>query len=655
MTVRSGFLVLITLGALITPSAHANKSSDLSPQQRAYLRALDALASGNETQFTRLKQSLKGYSLYPYLEYRDLSRRLSDTKAIQNFLKRTPDTAIAERLRSQWLSSLGSKGHWKTYLSAYESSDSIKLQCYRIRAGLETKKNKTEYIKHAKKLWMTGKTLHESCSPVFNYLYQHNKVKPAEFWQRIKLSMDKRNKKLARFLAKKLPAAEKSLFDQWMRMDQNPEAVLKEAMRWKDRQHQRDIIAYGIRRYSRADTIVAWDYWQNMVKPNFKFNQKTIDTVERTLALRAAWRHRPEADMLLSALEGSAIDKETREWKVRSALRNGNWHLARENLYALPDNELITNQWQYWSARVHAQLGQPEHAHEIYDRLSHETDYYGFLASEKLGREYTFNNEPVVNKDDAYHVQSLAEQPDMLRIRELYLLGQTTDAYREWRYALNKLSIPEKRSAARLAQSWGWHFTAIVTTAKAKYFADLDLRFPLLYQPVVMREARRHSLPPSLVYGVMRRESAFRETAVSPAGALGLMQVMPRTARAVGKKIGFQKLSTAQIKDVNNNIRLGSTYLRQVLDQYNNNEILAAASYNAGPNQVKKWLPEDNRLPADIWVDTITFDETRAYVKAVLFYSTIFDWKLDNKVDHPLDGRMKPVMPQTSLGATPRI
>ncbi|HHJ20427.1 MAG TPA: lytic transglycosylase domain-containing protein, partial [Gammaproteobacteria bacterium] len=148
---------------------------------------------------------------------------------------------------------------------------------------------------------------------------------------------------------------------------------------------------------------------------------------------------------------------------------------------------------------------------------------------------------------------------------------------------------------------------------------------------------------------VIRRESAFREAAVSPAGALGLMQVMPATAKMMTKKLGMKRMNRKQMRQANNNIKLGAGYLRQVLNKYNGHEILATASYNAGPHRVKKWLPEDEVLPADIWIDTITFDETRKYVKAVLFYSTIFDWKLDGRVDHKLNERMKPVQPEQDM------
>lgn len=636
-------LILIGVAWACAQSVFAGKAIILSSDQQHFLDALDALKEGDRSRFKLLKRQLNGYILYPYLEYEDLRTRLDDNEGIAHFLDTYPDTVLAKRLRRSWLGALGKRKAWQAYLEAYRPSTNKTLQCYRLRAGLETAEDKQPFIQAAKKMWLTGTTLPEPCSPVFNYLYEHRLVKAHEFWKRVGLAMDKRNLSLARFLAKRLPKSKQQWFARWQQMDKSPRKTLQAARDWVDVPEARDIIAYGIKRYSREDTVAAWELWQTQFKPDYDFDRDSLASVERRLALRAAWRHMPEANQFLSKLKGRAINQEAREWRIRSALREKNWKLARKYLHALPDEELITNQWQYWSARVNEQLGQPEHAEEIYRRLANETDYYGFLAAEKLGLPYTFTNEPVVDEEAAHHVEFLADQPEFRRIRELYELGRNTDAFREWRYVLNDMSTAEKRFAARLADNWEWHFTAIVTTAQAKHFADLDLRFPLVYQPQVLREAQRQQLPPSLLYGVMRRESAFRETAESPAGALGLMQVMPSTARAVGKKLGMGKLSLAQIKDAGNNIRLGATYLRQVLDQYDDNVILATASYNAGPQRVKKWLPEAADLPADIWVDSITFDETRAYVKAVLFYATIFDWKLDNKVDHRLKERMRPV------------
>lgn len=204
------------------------------------------------------------------------------------------------------------------------------------------------------------------------------------------------------------------------------------------------------------------------------------------------------------------------------------------------------------------------------------------------------------------------------------------------------MSKDQIRVASKLAQQWGWNFTAISTIAKARHFEDLQLRFPVLHNNLVESEARRNRIDSSWVYGVIRRESAWREDVVSPAGAVGLMQLMPATAKSVAKKVGMRKPSRAQLTEAPRNIRLGAAYLREVLDQYHDNEILATASYNAGPHRVKAWLPELATLPSDVWVDTIPFDETRAYVKAVQAYSMIMAWKL-GKPERRLDIRMPPV------------
>ena len=361
---------------------------------------------------------------------------------------------------------------------------------------------------------------------------------------------------------------------------------------------------------------------------------------------------------MLARLRPGAVDREVREWRVRAALRAWDWKRAEKAIAAMPDEERNSEQWRYWQARVAAAQGREAEAEAIYRELMQETSYYGFLAAEKLGEPYRFNHEPVVADDLRHNVELLSQRPAFRRIRELYDIGREADANREWRFETARLSKIEKRVAAQLASDWGWHFSAIVTTASARHFRDLELRFPLLYRSEVEREARRQRLPASLVYGVMRRESAYRASVESPAGALGLMQLMPRTAKLVGKKLGMKKLDNAKIKIPSNNIRLGTRYLREVMDRYGNNVILATASYNAGPNRVKKWLPREEPLAADIWVDTITFDETRNYVKAVLFYSTIFDWKLDEKIDYTMRERMRPVAPQpetsvVSRGAAP--
>jgi soluble lytic murein transglycosylase len=116
----------------------------------------------------------------------------------------------------------------------------------------------------------------------------------------------------------------------------------------------------------------------------------------------------------------------------------------------------------------------------------------------------------------------------------------------------------------------------------------------------------------------------------SGAGALGLMQLMPRTGRLTARQLKFRIRSNRELLNVKKNIRLGAAYLRRMLDENDGNGVLATASYNAGPYRVKTWLPNQD-MPADIWVETIPYNETRNYVRRVMSYTVIYDKKLNGK------------------------
>ena len=178
---------------------------------------------------------------------------------------------------------------------------------------------------------------------------------------------------------------------------------------------------------------------------------------------------------------------------------------------------------------------------------------------------------------------------------------------------------------ARLANGWA------LNPADRKEFVD------------TVKEVSSHNrLDSAWIFGVMRRESGFIEDIQSGAGAVGLMQLMPATAKEVAKRHG--KNHPGDLTHADNNIRLGSSYLRFVMDKFNDNQILATAAYNAGPHRVNRWLPQDITLPADVWVDTIPYNETRSYVRAVTAYTTIFEWRMNHQIT-PLHKRMVDIQP----------
>ena len=141
-------------------------------------------------------------------------------------------------------------------------------------------------------------------------------------------------------------------------------------------------------------------------------------------------------------------------------------------------------------------------------------------------------------------------------------------------------------------------------------------RFPTPYREQVLAKAREIGVDPAYMYGLIRQESRFIMGARSHAGASGLMQMMPATARWMASKIGLD-YKPEMIADRDVNLRLGASYLKRVLDDFSGSQALAAAAYNAGPNRPRRWREGALMEPA-AWAECIPFDETRDYVKKVL-------------------------------------
>ena len=309
------------------------------------------------------------------------------------------------------------------------------------------------------------------------------------------------------------------------------------------------------------------------------------------------------------------------------------WRVARglttEALAGLTDQERQDPKWQYWQARALDKTGNILQAQNVYAKLAEDRSFYGFLAADNIHKPYQFANKPVFLAEN--ELENLANEADFKVVRELNLLNRPVEAERQWWYAVKKLGKERRMIAAKLAQQWHWDQIAITTLVKADYWDDLSLRFPIYYSDQIHTNAYLQNLDPSIVFGLIRQESIFNKDAESPVGARGLMQVMPRTGMQIARDLKEKWQSDNSLFSPDVNVRYGAFYYKQLLRQFHGHFALATAAYNAGSGRVSKWLPSVQPMPADIWIETIPFKETRKYVTSVLSYAIIYQELIQRK------------------------
>ncbi|MDM8557695.1 transglycosylase SLT domain-containing protein [Candidatus Parabeggiatoa sp. HSG14] len=625
-----GLLYSIMLMCLCHFNVQANDPTQLRWQ---FQQAIDALKAKDLENFQQYSVNLQDYPLYYYLRYQYLQSRLKqvDSYEIQAFLEQYGKSHFGELLRRNWLKQLAHKGDWATFMQVYTPQKSTRLQCNYVQARMVTGQDTHAILLEAEKLWLVGKSQPKACNPVFEYLYQQRLINDKLLWERIGLAMKKGRLSLANALAKRLEPTEQTWVTRWQTMHKKPKKMLAE-FNEPDWPITRKIVLHGIKKLAKKQFEQARDYW-NSFQNRYMFSNEQIGEMQRDLALASAKQDHPNALEWLSAVDQEFLNDKVNQIRFKLALREKNWQAITQFTAEWPDNKRTRLQQRYWQARAFEQTEKYTQAQQIYREVANERDYYGFLAADRIGAVYKMQHHPIIFTP-AEKV-NLMKKLSINAAREFYHLNQISGKHewlangrREWQYTLKHLPAHEKAIAAALAHRWGWHDRAIIAASKAGYYDDLDVRFPLLFQEQLTVGAKSQNIDLAWVYGIVRQESAFMVDIRSSAGALGLMQLMPATGRYVAKKIGLKLKKTRDILNVDINVSLGTAYLRQMLDKFDGNHMLATAAYNAGPHRAIRWEAKDGCLPADIWVELIPFKETRNYVRRVLFYTRIFESRL---------------------------
>jgi len=636
-TYRNSLFFLILL--LFSP-AGAKSTADIYADQRSkFVAAEKALRQGKITAYQAMRDDLKDYPLYPYLEYRELRYGFSSTKLprVKKYLDSYKELPISSLLRTAWLNHLAKKKKWSDYLELYTPQSSIQRQCNYLRALINSGQQDKAF-KRVAPIWSFGGSRPDDCTPVFKEWRQAGKLTARLVWKRIELSMHNNEIGLARYLRRYLPAKEKAWFDQWLRIHNRPEKLVKRVKLQGPDRLRKIILIHGIKRLARINTKTAITAWNRLQKDN-KFPDRLQKQAERSIALRMIRSRNRHSLKYLDQIQPHANDTQLHEKRIRKALSKQKWKLVNKWIQQLPKHLKSSDEWRYWRARALGELGQGDAAKKQLQQIIGERSFYGFLAADLLQADYNLKHQPL--KASSSTLKQLEGNQGLLRSREMFRLNRYTSGRREWRAATRNMDSKQLKAAAILAHKWGLHDRSIVATAEARSWDDLKLRFPLAHRERVDKRAQEKNLESAWVFAVIRQESAFVQDAHSPAGALGLMQLMPRTARSTARKLKIGVTKKSRILQPDINIRLGTAYLRGVLNELGQNKVLATAAYNAGPSRVRRWLPL-KPIPADLWIATVPFDETRGYLKRVLAYTVIYKQRLGQKAERLMDS-MPPI------------
>src|SRR5690625_4789985 len=357
----------------------------------------------------------------------------------------------------------------------------------------------------------------------------------------------------------------------------------------------REIILHGRDRLARRDAPNALHLWHRYDAQQLFEDQDRLE-IQRHIATRLVLQNNFEAAKNLLTQSPQLTSEDLTERLIRNALRQQDWQSASQWLAQLPEASRESDRWRYWRARVMEELDlEPEDgpsAMDLYAAVAATRSFYGFLSADKLGYEYRLLDRPVDVTDTL--LEQVERLPGITRARELLLVGDLTNAGREWFHTTRALDSKSIIAAGKLAERWGWYRNGIQATIRTRSWDDLQLRFPLAYREQMDSAAEATSINPHLLFAIARQESAFMADARSPAGALGLMQLMPTTAQYTARRAGIP-YRKHDLLSPDTNIALGSRYLHQLLNEFNGNRILAAAAYNAGPTRVRQWLGATER------------------------------------------------------------
>ncbi|HXZ92972.1 MAG TPA: transglycosylase SLT domain-containing protein [Burkholderiales bacterium] len=616
---RNVTLVLCLLAPMAQAAARGSSVDE------AVLTAYDAYHAGDPMKLARAAQALpKDYALAPYVAYWTLSLRLEDASDadVQAFLDKYPGTYVAKLLRADWLKVLGQRADWADFEKerASVASPDLETSCYAWLARIA--RGERVALRALNSIWLEPGELPDGCNALVDQLAARNAIDVGDVWRRVRVLFENGQIAAAKRTLDYLPKGESPNESNLTLAATHPQKLLGRVPLSAKTRADRELLVLAAVRLARKDVRAVADALQGRLASVLGDGDRAY--LWAWVGYQGALAHEDQALQWYAEAGDYALSDTQREWQARAALRAGDWQAVREAIDGMSPQASRLSAWTYWYGRALAAQGDPEAARAYYMRIAGSTDFYSVLAAEELGFLATAPKDGYVPTEA--EVAAVAARPGILRALELYRLDLRTEGALEWGYALRGMDDRQLLAAAEVARRAELFDRSITTADMTRRVNNFELRYPAPYRDVFAEFAREHGVDEAWVLGLVRQESHFIVDAHSAAGARGLMQLMPRTARWVAHKIGLKHYHPGHVAEVKTNITLGTGYLKLVLDNLGH-EVLASAAYNAGPGRARSWR-DAKPLEGAIYAENIPFDETRRYVKKVManaiFYASLY-------------------------------
>lgn len=608
----------------------------LTSAQQDFIAGIEYIKQGDRHQVGQIRETLENHPLLPIFIYQDIIRNLDNTPSlvIESFLTRYGHLAISSRLSEQWLQHLAEQQDWSRLLEkvrdplAYNQN----IQCGFYQAQLNQQHDlqalDPQALDPARTLWLSQLNLTPSCQRLEADLLKHNQLPGWLVWQKIEAALTANQTDTAKTLAKHLSRTDRQAVQHWISFHNNPKNLIIELPDTGSAFINRKIFLHSLNRLANLEPQTAKKIL-NLQQQRYQIHPDEQHTILRTASLRLAIRSDEDAQDYLQAYHQYQRDPDTLRWQAQTALRQSDWSTLLNALEQMEADQRQEKKWQYWHARALQQLNQTQRANELFKKLAHQRDYYGFLAADQLNLDYNLTSQPTASAEQLQTVKTT--YPALRLIEDLLAVGWQVNATREWNHLLNHADEKDLTAIAQIAHNWQTHVFAFRALAQGQQWDQLSLRFPTPYQQPVMQNAAKNNIDPAWIYSIMRRESAYQTDIRSHAGAVGLMQLRPSTARYIGRQHGLSRQTYQNLTDAQSNIELGAAYLGYLMKKFDGHLVKATAAYNAGPRRVETWTTNIEIMSADQWVDSLPFTETRRYVKAVLEHKIIFSKLLEQQ------------------------